>query len=75
MRNRAIHYLKVPYRYWMRFVFVLGEVNFTIIFSILFFVLLGPYAIVSMVTRKKQVGGWIEKKYAEPTVELLKRQF
>jgi len=75
MMGHVTHYLRELYRYWMRFAHILGEVNFTVIFSLLFFILIGPYALVSKLMGKRQTGGWVEKKYTKPSVELLERQF
>jgi hypothetical protein len=65
-------------------VYILGEINFKIIFSVFFFLLVGVYAIIAKVIRgvKRLVtrtptkkSFWIEKKYAEPTIENMRRQF
>lgn len=73
--------LKTAYRYWMKFARVAGRVNSAIILSLLFILLLGPYALVwklaqLLVKRKhKESSFWLEKKYIPPTLDNLKRPF
>lgn len=75
MIDRMKSFFGELYRYWMLFAHFLGEVNFTLIFSAIFFIVIGPYAIVTKLIGKKQTCGWMEKKYTRPSVEFLKRQF
>lgn len=69
---------KIAYQYWMKFAYFIGEINFKIIFSALFFVLIGIYAIIKKIfnlTVEEQSGRWVRKKYTEPEIETLRRQF
>lgn len=73
--------LRILYRFWMKFARVAGRVNSAIILSLLFILLLGPYALVwklahLLVERKrKESSFWLEKKYIPPTSDNLKRPF
>lgn len=70
---------KFFYRDWMAFAHALGKINSIIILSLLFIFVIGPYAIIRMVFVRKQrhaqASFWLEKKYNEPTQEILERQF
>jgi len=68
----------------MKFALFIGEINGKIIFSFLYFVLIGAYALISKTlsfVRKHlkkappSKSFWVEKKYVEPTIENMKRQF
>lgn len=74
--------LKKIYKYWLVFARFLGRVNGTIILTILFLVLFGVYStsirlknlFLKKPSSKKQTF-WLEKRYIEPDIEILKRQF
>ena len=69
---------KAIYKYWMKFANFIGEINFQIIFTIFFFFLIGAYSIIKKLFSKKELArqtNWIEKKYNEPSIDILKRQF
>lgn len=76
------NYLKKIYKYWMVFVRFLSKVNGMIILTLLFFALFGFYSIIIRLKNLflkrpsliKQTF-WLEKKYIEPDIEILKRQF
>lgn len=75
-----IKFFKLIYRGWMKFAYVLGEINMRIIFTLLFFVAIGIYAIIQKIIfalRKKPTAtsNWRDKAQVEPTLENLKRQF
>ena len=68
------------YTYWMKFAYILGEVNSKIIFTGLFFIVFGIYSLIARLLNlfKKnppQTSYWVNKKYKEPTMENLKKQF
>ena len=73
--------LKILYKYWMSFASFVGHVNSKIIFTLLFIVVFGVYALVirffSIFKRQPiyKVSYWQKKKYIEPTIENLRRQF
>ncbi len=72
--------LKKAYRYWMKGVYILGEVNGRIIFTAIFFIVLGAYALsIKFFNIFKKTpthtSYWIEKQYKEPTIENLTKQF
>jgi hypothetical protein len=67
------------YRWWMKFVHVLGTINMYVILT-LFFILLAPLGIVIRIMRwskdRKPVDSfWIPKEKQEPTLDTLKRTF
>ena len=72
---------KIKY-YWLKLSHVLGIINSTIIFGILFYIFFGLYSISLKIkkrffrknTRITQTY-WKEKKQKEPTLELLKKQY
>ncbi|MFA6254830.1 MAG: hypothetical protein WC675_02200 [Patescibacteria group bacterium] len=75
---------KTIYAYWMKFVHYWGIVNSYIIFSLIYLVFIGIYAIINFClkiikiffgARKKPSTYWLAKKYEKPTVEILERQF
>lgn len=71
---------KKLYSYWMKFAHILGEINSRIIFTIIFFVVFGIYALIAkfLYLFKKdspRTSYWMEKKYREPTIENLTKQF
>ncbi len=73
-------YLVKAKKKWMKFVYILGEVNSKVIFTILFYLMFGIYAIITKIIkfffRKASPDSfWIEKKYTDPDIEFLKRQF
>lgn len=70
------------HKHWMQFVHILGEINGRIIFTILYFTVLGLFAVplklLSLLRKKNnknQNSFWLEKEYQKPTLDLLKRQF
>lgn len=73
--------LKKIYKYWMKFVYLLGEVNSRIIFTVLYFTIFGPYAIILKFffglkkDKNQKRSFWLKKEYQDPTLDLLKRQF
>lgn len=74
-------FFKALYRWWMAFAHAVGKVNSAIILSILFIILVGPYALVSRLIGLFHRGGgsaetfWRAKEWHKPTVDLLRRQF
>lgn len=77
-----INLLKKIYKYWIVFAGFLGRVNGTIILTILFFILFGLYSTIIRLknffwkkSSSKNHTFWLEKKYIEPDVEVLRRQF
>lgn len=76
--------LQYAYRYWMVFARTLGKINSVIILTLLFFVVVGPYALVKktirmMRTLSRQAAApqtyWVDKKARPATLEEMKRQF
>jgi hypothetical protein len=65
----------------MKFARALGEINYKIIFSIFFFVLVGSYSIITKIGRifKRETvemkTGWLNKKYTCPDLDNIKRPF
>jgi len=73
---------KKLYKYWMKFAYVLGWINSRIIFTVLYILLVGIYAIIgwfiNLLKRKETIANdsyWLAKEYEEPTKEIMKRQF
>jgi len=76
--NNLKKVFQTVYQYWMKFAYCVGEINFKIIFSVLFFALIGIYSIIKKIFNLftgKPNGRWLEKKYVEPVIEILRRQF
>ena len=78
--NMKSRIFKKLYNRWMRFVFILGEINSKIIFTLLFFVVFGLYAlprkffyIIKKESPRKTY--WVKKRYIKPTIENLEKQF
>lgn len=74
------HAWQAFYRYWMKFAHVLGWVNGRIILTLLYIVVIGPYAVALRVARlfaprRPQATYWLEKPYEQPTLETLRRIF
>ncbi len=72
--------LRKLYIYWMKFAGFLGRVNSVIILTLLFVAAIGPYAIIKRIVdffRRKPVPNtlWIDKKYIQPSIDVLERQF
>ena len=72
--------LRVLYRYWMKFAHVLGWVNGRILLTLLYFLVVGPYAIVRMIgrifrSRKSPESYWIKKEPVDASLESLRRIF
>ncbi|HEY4475865.1 MAG TPA: hypothetical protein VJB92_04070 [Candidatus Paceibacterota bacterium] len=65
---------------WKKFAFALGYINSRIILTLIYFIVFGVYAILSLPFRlfkknKKQDTFWRDKDYREPTLENLEKQF
>lgn len=73
--------LKKVYKYLTRFAYAVGKVNSWIIFTLIFFTVVGLYSIVIkfFILFKKSSADeqsyWIEKIYSKPTIENLKKMF
>ena len=75
-------FFNILYQWWMAFAHAFGRVNSVIILSVLFIVLVGPYALLSRLaglfrSRERANAGtfWRVKKWDKPTIEILHRQF
>lgn len=67
-------------RGWMAFAHVLGWVNSRILLTLLYIVVIGPYAVVKRVAslfqhRPSPVSYWIPKAREPPTLETMRRLF
>ena len=74
-------FLKKIYSYWMKFVRILGLINGTIIFTILYFLVFGIYAIIFKVIKflsKKpfsRLSYWESASEGGRSLEDMERQF
>lgn len=64
----------------MRFAHVLGWINGRILLTVLYIVIIGPYAIVRFIgslfaSKKTSNTYWIQKEQTDPTLENLRRIF
>ncbi len=77
----ARDFLKILYRQWMKFALFVGHINSRIIFAVLYIFVLGIYAFVlqSILFFKRtpvaETSYWQKKKYVEPSLESVRRQF
>ncbi|MGB2868669.1 MAG: SxtJ family membrane protein [Bacteroidota bacterium] len=72
----------VLYRVWMAFARGLAVVNTTILLSIVYFILIGPMALVARILRKDPLGhrqtavsAWKDKEPLAHTLEQSRHQF
>ncbi|MBI5144452.1 MAG: hypothetical protein HZA30_05240 [Candidatus Omnitrophica bacterium] len=76
-------YLKILYKYWMKFARILGRIQTTIILFLIYFIGIGTISIISFIFRKdfldKALTGkksfWHDRTNKIPTLEDCKRQF
>ncbi|MDP3725792.1 MAG: hypothetical protein Q8R36_01185 [bacterium] len=71
---------KKAYSYWMKGVYILGEINSRVIFAFLFCTIVGVYAVfIKFFSLFKKTPArasyWVKKEYREPTIENLTKQF
>lgn len=74
---------RIAYEYWMKFARALGKVNALVLLTLVYFVFIGPGAIVlkilrrDLLNRKAEPGStyWYSKEQEETTLERSKRQF
>ena len=64
----------------MKFAHVLGVINGTIILTVLFFTMVGIYALIRKVLglfrpKQKDESFWVKRRLRPPTIEEMKRQF
>jgi len=67
-------------KYWMKFAHFIGNVNSKIIFTIIFFIFIGIYALIAKIIHwfarnKTKESYWEKKKYTKPTLESLGKQY
>ncbi len=78
-----MRFLKLLYKYWMKFAKVLGRIQTVILLFFIFFLVIGPIALISFICRKdfldKRSGDkesyWRNRPADDPCMESLKRQF
>ncbi|MDP2886396.1 MAG: SxtJ family membrane protein [Ignavibacteria bacterium] len=74
---------RIAYEYWMKFARALGKVNAFVLLTLVYFVFIGPTAIVlkilrrDLLDRNAESGStyWYSKEQEETTLERSERQF
>ncbi len=70
---------KIPYDLWMRFAHALGWVNSKIILTVVYFVILGlyaiPYRLRALRTHSKKSPAWVPKEPIADPEKSIRRQF
>ncbi len=76
-------FLKLLYKYWMKFAKVLGRIQTVILLFLIFFLVIGPITLISFICRKDfldkrfvdKESYWHHRPSDDPGLESLKRQF